>query len=175
MCNSNQRLESRYYNFVQLRGFGDMVLIISMFLALIRGLPNYISSLHFSYCDNMHSVYYRHLKFNISKMQLIIFFHIILLLLLNSLDWWMVPPIYQTARNWKVTFLGICSYLMKYNLYDFPTSPGCFLIFPHSLTPPWRSSLEKERYRKINAIYTCKTRLPFIKKSREKWKIGEII
>lgn len=133
--------------------------------ALIRGLPNYSSSLHFFYCDNTCSVYYGHLKFNISKMQFIIFFYIILLLLLNYLDWWMVSTIYHTAWNWKVKFLGICSCLMKYNLYDFSSSPGNFLIFSHSLTPPWRSSLEKEMHSTINAIYTCKIRLPFIKKS----------
>ena len=132
-----------------------------MVFLLIRRLPNYLSSLRFILC-NMEPAYYKHLEHNIHQMELIIFLHIILLFLLNFLDWWTV------CSNQKIFWM--CSYLIKYNLYSFPPSPGYFLIFHGSLTLSWRLHLGKARYSNISVMYACKTRLPFKVSLKINWK-----
>lgn len=132
-----------------------------MVFRLIGGLPNYISSLHFILC-NMDSAHYKHLEHNILQMELIIFLHIILLFLLNFLDWWM------SCSTQKMFWIR--SYLIKYNLYKFPPSPGYFRIFHGSLSLSWRLHLGKERYSNISVMYACKIRLPFKVSLKVSWK-----
>lgn len=132
-----------------------------MVFLLIRRLPNYISSLHFI-LYNMEPAHYKHLEHNIHQMELIIFLYIILLFLLNFLDWWMV------CSNQK--FFWMCSYPVKYNLYNFPLSLGYFLIFHGSLTLSWRLHLGKGRYFNISVMYACKIRLPFKVSLKIDWK-----
>lgn len=103
----------------------------------------------------------------------IICLHINLLFLLSSLDWWMVPTIYQTAQNREIKFFGICSYLIKYNLYNFPPSPCYFLIFSWLINSSMKITFGEGKV--DSNISACKSILPIKVPLKTNWKEDRLL
>lgn len=107
-------------------------------------------------------------------MELIIFLHINLLLLLNSLDWSMVLQSIRLLQTEKLRFLAYAHTRLNVIYMISPLLHVIFLFFHSSLTMPLRLYLGRDS--NINTMYTCKISLPLRSptKNLKKWKGGRL-